>query len=167
MTRRSTPTFSQPSQPSFFDVKPTLPLSNLDGAIRDALGETLTLAKANLGLDRHDIAAEVNRLQPVPDRDLTKNMLDRFAAPGSGDWQLPAWRVPALCRVTEDYRLLTLLVEACDHKAVPSEAAKIAELVMLELEEKRLRDRRAALRKEMSPAALDWASQQLAKGEGR
>ncbi|MEP9372588.1 hypothetical protein [Mesorhizobium sp. KR1-2] len=167
MARRPSSTFTQPGQPSFFDTRPAMPLAELDSAIREALGDTLALAKANLGLDRHDIAAEVNRLQPVPERELTKNMLDRFCAPGSGDWQLPAWRIPALCRVTEDYRLLTLLVEACDHKAVPSEAATVAELVMLELEEKRIKDRRNALRKELSPGALEWASQQIGKGDGR
>lgn len=167
MARRPSSTVSQPSQPSFFELRPRLPLVDLDSAVRETLGETLALAKANMSLDRHDIAAEVNRLQPVPERELTKNMLDRFSAPGAGDWQLPAWRLPAICHATEDFRLLNLLVESCDHKAVPSEAAKIAELVMLELEEKRLRDRRVALRKGMSQPALDWASEQLAKGEPR
>lgn len=164
--RRSSPTVSGPAQPSFFDERTSPPIADMDAAIRETLGESLALAKVNLGLDRHAIAAEVNRLQPIEGRELTKNMLDRFCAPGSTDWQLPAWRIPALCRATGDYRLLTLIVEACDHRSVPAEAAKIAELVMLELEAKRLRDRKASLRRSMSPEEIDWASRQV-RGETR
>ncbi|WP_062228778.1 hypothetical protein [Aureimonas frigidaquae] len=147
-------------QPSLFDQAPPAPLSSLDAAIREALGETLAIAKTRHGLDRYAVVAQINRLQPRDDgREFTKAVLDRCSA-SAGDWQLPAWRLPAICRIAGDYRLLHTLVTACDHRAVPSEAAALAELAMVELEEKRLKGRKELLLKTLPARAREWADRQ-------
>ena len=77
--------------------------------------------------------------------------------------RLPADLVPAICRVTQDSRLLALMAEAADHKVVPSEAAQIAELTMLEIEARRIRERRRAVANNLPPEAVEWAAREARK----
>lgn len=154
MKRRSK-TISDPNQPSFFD-QPVAPILGADfgGQIRELLTETMTAAKINHGIDRYDIAMQMSRLL---NRDISKNMLDRYSAPSADEWRFPMEALPALVQVTDDARLLTLVNDACGYKAMPNEAAALAELVTLELQERRIKEQKERLRKQLPKDALDWA----------
>lgn len=139
MTRRRTATVCDPLQPSFFDP-PKVPIDGFGLAVRETLADILASAKER-GLDRFAVAAEMSRLMPEQ-RDVSKRMLDQYCAPGSTDWRLPVEAVPALYRVTGDPRLISLITEACDHKAVPGEAAALGEMMIIEMQEQKLRERK-------------------------
>lgn len=162
MKRRTSSTTNDPSQPSFFDLPQPAPAVGADfcAHARELLAESLAAAKDKLGLDRWEIATRMSR---IIGRDITKNMLDRYCAPSADDWRFPLEALPALVQVTEDARLLTFITEACGFKAMPGEAAVLAELVTLELEERRLRERMAAARKRLPQDALDWAVKEAAR----
>lgn len=164
MTRRRSSMFVDPAQRSFFDP-PRVPLAGFGLAVRDALTEVLASARDRKGMDRHDVATALSRLDP--DREVSKHMLDRYCAASAGDWRLPAELVPALYHVTEDPRLITLLAEACDHKAMPSEAAALGELMMIEMQERRLKERKRALTRGLPNEAVDWAAREAARRSGR
>jgi len=163
MTRRSRTVFD-PAQRSFFDP-PRVPLAGFGLAVRETLTDVLASAKERLGLDRHDVAAAISRLDP--EREVSKHMLDRFCAPSAAEWRLPAELVPALFHVTEDPRLVMLIAEGCEHKAVPSEAAALGELMVLEIQERRLRERKKALARGLSREAVDWAAREAARRAAR
>lgn len=75
--------------------------------------------------------------------------------------------VPALHHVTGDPRLLSLITEACDHKAVPGEAAALGEMMVLEMQERRIKERKRALSRGLSPASVEWAAQEAARSSER
>lgn len=151
-----------PAQASFFDLpQPPVNLPGFGLRLREALVETLAVAREVKGLDRFAVASEMSRLDP--DREISKAMLDRYCAPSAEDWRFPLEALPALIRVTDDARLLTLVAEACDHRVVPSEAAALGELMMLELKEKRIRERKEALKRSLPQGALQWAEREAAR----
>lgn len=154
MTRRQpSRTQSSPAQIVLF-APPAVSLVDLDGQIRETLADTLAGAKARLGLDRHAFAAEMNRRQPGA-REVSKNMLDRWCAQSAEDWQLPASRVPVICLIAQDYRLLELIAEASGHKAIPGQQAVLGELALAKVEQQQ-----AAAR----VRELERAAAQLARG---
>ena len=160
MTRRRTATVCDPLQPSFFDP-PKVPIDGFGLAVRETLADILASAKER-GLDRFAVAAEMSRLMPEQ-RDVSKRMLDQYCAPGSTDWRLPVEAVPALYRVTGDPRLIALITEACDHKAVPGEAAALGEMMIIEMQEQKLRERKRALARGLPASAVEWAAREAAR----
>lgn len=52
------------------------------------------LAEASrVGMDRHEVAAQASRLTG---KDVTKNMLDGYTAPGREEFNVPLWLAPVL-----------------------------------------------------------------------
>lgn len=158
MARRTSRTTSHPDQPGFFDIM-QMDLNGFGMRLRETLADTLALTKERKGMDRHAIAAELGRLDP--DRDVSKHMLDRFCAPSSMEWRLPAELVPALYRVTGDDRIMRLIAEGCDHKIIPNKAAAIGELMLVNLEKKRLAEREDQIKRALSAADIEWAATEM------
>lgn len=161
MTRRPSATFFHPDQPGFFDRTP-VQLVGFGMRLRETLSDTLASVKERTGMDRYDVAAEISRLDP--DREVSKNMIDRFCAPSAEEWRLPAELVPSLFKVTNDDRILKLIVEACDHKAVPSEAAALGELMLLKMQELENKKKQELIKKQLSSEALEWADKEMKRG---
>lgn len=163
MARRPSPHAASPNQPGFFDRPDTiLEGAALSTAIREAVSDALAFAKAQ-GRDRFAVASDMSRLTG---RDMTKNMLDRYAAPSADDWRFPLEALPALVKATGDTRLVTLIAEACGFKALPGEATAVAELVTLELQQRAISARIAAAKKNLPQQALDWAEREAeARGQ--
>lgn len=74
------------------------PLRQAPGSMdfRAAVSELVSqmLAEAHrAGLDRHDVAARASRLTG---KDVSKNMLDGYTAPGREEFNLPLWLAPVL-----------------------------------------------------------------------
>lgn len=163
MARRPSPHAPSPNQPGFFDRPETiLEGAALSTAIREAVSDALAFAKAQ-GRDRFAVASDMSRLTG---RDMTKNMLDRYAAPSADDWRFPLEALPALVKATGDTRLVTLIVDACGFKALPGEATAVAELVTLELQQRAISARIAAAKKNLPQQALDWAEREAeARGQ--
>lgn len=164
MTRRRSGTIVDPAQRSFFDP-PQVSLIGFSVTLREALSDTFASAKLRLGMGRHDVAAEISRIDPS--RDVSADMLYNYSSQSAVKHRLPADLVPAICRVTQDNRLLSLIAEAADHKVVPGEAAVIAELVMLEMDERSIRERKRAMAKRVGPDVVRWAKQEAARKVGR
>lgn len=164
--RRCAPTTYAPGQGSFFDP-PRAPasLAGFGMSLREELTATLAAAKER-GLDRHDVAAAIGREDPERG-DVSKHMLDRYCAASAQEWRLPAEMVPAIVRVTGDPRILMMLVEASGYRAVPDEAAAIAELATLELEERVLKARKAELQKALPRETIEWVRAEAARRSGR
>ncbi len=142
----------------FFDLRmPQATLPGLGGRLRDAIAETLVAAR-DRGMDRHAVAAEMSRV--YPDCEIGKPTLDKWCAPGAAQWRFPAEALPALVRATGDARALMVIVEACDHRAIPTEAAALGELMILEMQEQQLKARKANLRASLTPEALAWATRE-------
>ncbi|MBX9752283.1 MAG: hypothetical protein K5Q68_22025 [Roseococcus sp.] len=157
---------SPPEQRSFFDAAPeALPLHEFGQQVRTLLAETLATAREAHGLDRFAVAAEMSRLmgEDSDGREVTKRMLDNYCAPSGTDWRFPLEALPLLCRATGDTRLLTLTVQACGMKALPAEAAALGELMLLEMQERELRERKKALEKRLPPGARAWAAAEVAR----
>lgn len=158
MTRRPSTTIIHPDQRSFFDAQP-VSLAGFGMKLRDALSDTLASVRERKGMDRYDVAAEIGRIDP--DREVSKHMLDRYCAPSADEWRLPAELIPVLYKVTEDPCILNLIVEACDHKAIPTEAAALGELMLYEMEERKIREKKELIKKQLSSDALDWAEKEI------
>lgn len=161
MARRASKTVQHPSQLGFFDTTP-VEMSGFGMRLRETLADTLARAKERKGMDRYDIAAAIGRVEP--EREVSKHMLDRFCAPSSAEWRLPAELIPSLYRVTGDDALLRLIVSACDHKIIPNKAAVMGELLLVDLEQQKLDERREKLMKCLSPTDIDWATQEIRRG---
>lgn len=163
MTMRRT---APPEQRSFFDAQPeALPLAEFGQQVRTVLAETLAGARDARGLDRFAVAAEMSRLMgdDSSGREMTKRMLDNYCAPSGTDWRFPLEALPLLIRATGDTRLLTLTASACGQKVVPAEAAMLGELMVLEMQERDLRQRKKALEKRLPKGALAWAAHEVAR----
>ncbi|WP_404991361.1 hypothetical protein [Cupriavidus pauculus] len=151
---------------SFFEVppKPNNEAGSLDVAmaVREALANSLAAATAG-GKDRHDIAAQVSRLS---NHDLTKNMLDRYCAPSAENWRLPAEAIPALVVATGDFRLLEILAAACGCKVYQGEAAKLAEIGMLTMQQRLIADRLTEARRSLPKSHIDRLADEEVKRIG-
>lgn len=157
---------SPPEQRSFFDAAPeALPLAEFGPQVRMLLAETLATARDVRGLDRFAVAAEMSRLMgdDSDGREITKRMLDNWCAPSALDWRFPLEALPLLIRATGDTRLLTLAASACGQKVVPPEAAMLGELMVLEMQERDLRQRKKALEKRLPKGALAWAANEVSR----
>jgi len=167
MTRRRPAPLLDPAQSSFFDAREeAVPPAEFGQQVRTVLSEMLTRARDEKGMDRHAVAAEMNRLMGDGGeaREVTKRMLDAYAAPSAHEWRFPLEALPALYRATGDDALLRLTMAACGQRIVPAEAAALGELMVLELQERRLRERKEALRRSLPEGALDWAAREVARG---
>ncbi len=165
MTRRP---IVQPGQLelSFFSV-PEAPRNEAGGldialTIRDALSEALSAA-ALRGLDRHEIGMQISRLS---NRDMSKNMLDRYCAPSADDWRFPLEALPALTMATGDYRLLELIAEKCGCRIARGEEALLAEIGALTLQEKSVKSRLGNLQKNLPNGMLERLVEKSAKRNG-
>ncbi|MBX9750465.1 MAG: hypothetical protein K5Q68_12845 [Roseococcus sp.] len=157
---------SPPEQRSFFDAVPeALPAREFGQQVRMVLTETLATAREVRGLDRFAVAAEMSRLMgdDSEGREITKRMLDNYCAPSGTDWRFPLEALPLLCRATGDTRLLTLTAQACGMKALPAEAAALGELMLLEMQERELRERKRELQGRLPKGALAWAAAEVAR----
>lgn len=168
MTRRRPAPLLDPAQSSFFDQRAeAVPPAEFGQQVRTVLADTLARARDN-GMDRHAVAAEMNRIAGDGEgREVTKRMLDAYAAPSAIEWRFPLEALPALYRATGDDALLRLTMSACGQKIVPAEAAALGELMVLELQERELRERKERLRKALPQGALEWAAREVARGKGR
>ena len=151
---------------SFFTV-PETPRNDAGGldismAVRDALTETLSAATLQ-GMDRHEIGAQVSRLS---NRDMSKNMLDRYCAPSADEWRFPLEALPALTLATGDYRLLELIAEKCGCRIARGEEAMLAEIGALTLQEKSVKSRLGVLQKSLPTGMLERLVEKNAKRHG-
>ncbi len=150
--------FEVPAQP-----KPEPGALNMDMAIREALADTLAGAKIG-GHDRHDVAAQISRLSS---HDMSKNMLDQYCAP-SADKRFPADAIPALVVATGDFTMLERIAAACGCKVLRGEEARLAELGMLTMQDRWIKQRRAdALRNIEESSRLQRLLEEHATGRGR
>ena len=167
--RRPAPLLPDPAQASFFERREEpLPLADFGQQVRLVLAETLAAARDERGMDRFAVAAAMNRAMGEASegegREVTKRMLDAYASPSSTDHGFPLAKLPALYRATGDDRLLKLTMAACGQKIVPAEAAALGELMVLELQERELRERKEKLRKALPAGALEWAAREVSRG---
>lgn len=151
---------------TFFTV-PETPRSDagaldLSLVIRDVLVETLSVATLH-GMDRHDVAAKVSRLT---NRDMSKNMLDRYTAPSAEDWRFPLEALPALIMATGDYRLLELIAEKCGCRIARGEEALLAEIGALILQERSAKSRLGVLQKNLPDGMLERLIKKSATSNG-
>jgi hypothetical protein len=151
---------------SFFTV-PETPRTEAGGldialAVRDALTEMLSTASTQ-GMDRHTVGAQVSRLS---NRDMSKNMLDRYCAPSADEWRFPLEALPALTLATGDYRLLELVAAKCGCRITRGEEALLAEIGALTLQEKSVKSRLGVLQKSLPPGMLDRLVEQSTKRSG-
>lgn len=153
-------------QRSFFDApQEVLPLPEFGQQVRMVLAETLATAREVRGMDRFAVAAEMSRLMGDDGdaREMTKRMLDNYCAPSGLDWRFPLEALPLLVRATGDARLLTLTASACGQKVVPAEAAMLGELMLLEMQERDIRQQKKALEKRLPKGALAWAAHEVSR----
>ncbi len=87
-------------------------LASLLPALRGAMIEAIKRCP----LSRHQIAGEMSHLL---DRDLSKDVLDKYCAESAESYRPPADALIALCLVTQSMRPLELLAQAARHVAVP------------------------------------------------
>lgn len=157
-----------PHQPSFFDAVPAepIPLTDFGQQVRTVLAETLASARDQRGLDRHAVAAEMNRLggDGLDGREVTKRMLDNWCAPSAADARMPLEALPLLHHATGDGRLLTLLNTACGQKALPAEAAALGELMVIAMQKRELAERERELARRLPQGAREWAARELRRG---
>lgn len=151
---------------TFFPV-PETPRTDAGGLdismrIRDALVETLSAASAQ-GMDRYEIAASISRLS---NRDMSKNMLDRYCAPSADEWRFPLEALPAIITATGDYRLLELLAEACGCRITRGEEAVLAEIGALMLQERATKTRLGVLKNNLPEGMLDRLVAESARRKG-
>lgn len=163
MSKRRIPVTSF-EQPSLFDPPRPQAGAPFAAAVRETLNDVLATTKER-GLDRFKVAEAMSRLDP--EREVTKRMLDNYAAPGADPWRFPLELVPSLYVVTGDPRLVLLTCEACDHKALPGEAAALGELMVLEMKERRIREQKRALARQLSPEARAYAEAEAARRTSR
>ncbi|CAH0445465.1 hypothetical protein LMG10661_01683 [Ralstonia syzygii subsp. syzygii] len=136
--------FEVPAQP-----KPEPGALDMGLTIREALADTLAGATM-AGMDRHDVAAQISRLSS---HDMSKNMLDQYCAP-SADKRFPADAIPALIVATGDLRILERIAAACGCKVYRGEEACMAELGVLTMQERMLKQRLEMLRKTIPEETL-------------
>ncbi len=155
-------------EPLFFEVPPA-PSSqagtlDIGLRIREVLGEILATAKARTEgkLDRYELAGLISRLSG---RDISKNMLDRYAAPGADDWRFPLEALPALVVATGDLRLLDLVAAACGCKVLRGEEAMLAEIGALTLQERATKARLDHLRKTLPDHLMQRLTKRLGARE--
>ena len=163
--RRPSPLLGDPAQSSFFEREEALPLADFGQQVRTVLADMLTRARDERGMDRHAVAAEMNRVAGDGEgREITKRMLDAYAAPSATDWRFPLEALPALYRATGDDALLRLTMAACGQKIVPAEAAVLGELMVLQLQKRDLAAKEEQLRKRLPAGALEWAHREMGRG---
>lgn len=108
-------------------------------AVRDVLADMLAGASRDRQpLDRFQVAAELSRLTG---REISRHMLDRYAAPSTEDWRLPLELLPALVLVTGNFRLLEMVAEKCGCKILRGSEAMLTELGGLLMQQETARDR--------------------------
>ena len=166
MTRRRPSPLLDPAQPSFFDRREeVIPPGEFGKRVRSVLSEMLTRAREERGMDRHAVVAEMNRLLGDGEgREVSKHMLDNYAAPSMAAWRFPLEMLPALYRATSDDALLRLTMAACGQKIVPEEAAALGELMVVQLQKRELREREERLRKSLPKGAMEWAAREVSRG---
>lgn len=169
MTRRRPAPLLDPAQASFFDRREEpLPLANFGQQVRLVLAETLAAARDEQGMDRHAVAAAMNRAMGEASegegREITKRMLDAYAAPSATDWRFPLEALPALYRATGDDRLLKLTMAACGQKIVPDEAAAFGELMVIQLQKREINEKEKQILKRLPRGALEWAQREMTRG---
>ena len=165
MTRRRPSTLLDQAQPSFFDARAeAVPPADFGQQVRRVLAEMLARARDDRGMDRHAVVAGMNRALGDGGREITKHMLDNYAAPSMADHRFPLEALPALYAATGDDALLRLTMAACGQKIVPDEAAALGEMMVLELEKRRIAREQERLRKRLPAGALEWAQRELARG---
>ena len=151
---------------SFFSVPetPRVEAGGLDIAmvVRDALTEMLAAALVQ-GMDRHEVGTQVSRLS---NRDMSKNMLDRYCAPSADDWRFPLEALPALTLATGDYRLLELLAEKCGCRIARGEEALLAEIGALTLQEKSVKSHLGTLQKNLPEGMMQRLVEKNTKRNG-
>lgn len=131
--------FAPPPRP----IPPATGALDISLRLRETLVEVLRDAidpATSERMDRIAIAAALTRLTG---RDVSKNMLDRYCAPSADDWRFPAELIPALVKVTGDYRLLELLTEQCEARVVVGAEVYEAELGRINSLRKDLNEREA------------------------
>lgn len=165
MTRRRPSTLLDHAQASFFDARAeSLPPADFGQQVRTVLAEMLARARDERGMDRHAVVAGMNRVLGDGGREVTKHMLDNYAAPSMDDHRFPLEALPALYAATGDDALLRLTMAACGQKIVPDEAAALGEMMVLELQKQRIAKQQEQLRKRLPAGALEWAQREITRG---
>ena len=112
-------------------------------ALRQAISEAIRES----GLERIDLCARLYKLTGV---EVSKSTLDSWSAEsrdkssdaidlnGNKRWGIPAEMIPALCLATESYALLSLIAEACQHKALKGKDVVRARLGRINEEMKKM-----------------------------
>jgi hypothetical protein len=99
--------------------------------LRLAIGAALGGAKAENGRGRGDIAAVMSWLAGYA---VSKQTLDRWAAPGNEEHRMPAELLPALVAATGDTGPLETLAEACGLRLVDARLAEIGRAYLAKLD---------------------------------
>lgn len=115
-------------------------------SIHQPLRSALVAAISGSSLSRYQIAA---RMSELVGREITKTMLDAYAAESKEGHRLPAELLPAFCEATGDWRPLIILVEALGGMVLSPKEKAFVQLVKIEREKKRLERRAEQLRLDM------------------
>ncbi len=104
----------------------------------------LVKAIKNCPLSRYQIAARISELM---DRDLTKEMLDKYCSESAEGHRLPAEIIPAFCKVTGSLSLLKIFAEPMACTFLDSTETQALEIVRLRLEREKLQNKIRELEK--------------------
>lgn len=132
---------------------PPPPVADAAGAldlglrVRNTLKQLLKDARAGQagGVGHRDAIAEA--ISFLTGRPVSKNMLDRYAAPSASEWRFPLEILPALIKATGDFRLLHMIAEACGARVLIGEEVIDAEIGRVQRSIEQLKRREAELKR--------------------
>ncbi len=99
------------------------------GSLRAKFARVVALALKDCGKTRETIAEEISAFLG---EEVTKNMIDAYAAVSREEHSISVHRLLALVQVTGDMRILQAIVEPFGHVAVPARYMGAIEYAMLQ-----------------------------------
>lgn len=119
------------------------------------LRNLLAGALKECALSRAEIAGRMTDLMygDAGDGEVTKAMLDSWTRSADA-WRFPLEALPAFVEATGATWLLDAIAERCGCRILVGEQALLAQLGAVMVEEKRLAERKAALKKSVSPDVI-------------
>lgn len=156
MTRRPHP--DQLSLDRYFEVErrpePTPGALDYDARVRNLLSTAIKESDRS----RAEIAAAMTDLVygDAGEGEITKAQLDSWTAPSRADWRFPLAYLPAFVKATNAHWLLDTIAESVGCKVLVGAEAVMAQVGALELQERHIKGRKAALLKSLNadPANL-------------
>lgn len=134
--------------PDLFDWQPpqvavSLPAETVrGGTLRSQIARAVSQALKECDLSRDEVA---EAMSAYLDQDISKNMLDAYAAPARDEHRISLERFVALIEATGSYGLLGFIAGHFGHVVVPEKYSDLIELHMVEEQLERQTARKQAL----------------------